>query len=162
MNNQKENEKSDISNKKNNIDFLINIAKEEYRVLFDRQESIYNRVNIFMILFIGISLHAFSVANNKCLGYKVILIILLLMIICLFLYIFVSKKLKFISYTIFDDELVNKVEPYEFKLNVMMNSYKKSIENNNKKFQKLCRVYNLFVSIRSIEIIYSILLSIFK
>jgi hypothetical protein len=154
------------ADKEKTYDILIDLAKIEYDNFFKRTQTIETKVEILLTI-IGIVLAYIltitdlkSILNNITPLKTVIFHLYIGEIGCfialmiLTFGIIIPKKTPFLSIELFDKEMINKYKTIEFKKAILLESFKKSLieqdkilRKKNKKFKAICILNIIIISI---------------
>lgn len=159
--------------KKNNLDFLIDIAKQEYDNFFKRSQALDTKIGIIITITGAVLSYAIDIKYlNKLfknlnyftffeglLYFSMLGIFIAILIITLT--IFVSRNTCFLPLTIFDKEGI-EAKTEVLKEIVLLDSYRETLEKNDKILRKKNIKFNIICILGVINIFIVIILQIIK
>lgn len=147
------------SQNNDNLNKVLDIAKEEYSNYFQRIQALDVKVGLLMAFYGIIYTNVIDVKNlqqifteinvNKNITFSnvfslhinILSIVLFIVTIMLLIYNLISKDTRFVPISIFSKE-VTKYKEEELTSNLVEKTYKESIEKNNSILDKKHRIFN--------------------
>lgn len=167
-------EKEVDTSKEKKLDFLISIAKDEYDVFFKRNQILDAKVAIIITImgaicsftvdidYLNNLVHNLTIYNYSELLLYIVLIGIFIAIIVLTTGIIIPKDTSFMPLSIFDKKVCDSEDFVKVKSRILLESYKKILENNDKVLCKKNRKFSVITVLSIIEIAIVIVLQTFK
>ena len=162
----KKGRKENYINEEKKYDTLIDLAKIEYDNFFKRTQTIETKVEILLTIIGLVLAYTLTITDLKSIlininSLKIIMLHLyigeigcFIAILILTLGIIKPKKTPFIPIDLFDEELIKKYELLDFKKVILIQSFKKSLieqdkilRKKNKEFKAICILNVIIISI---------------
>lgn len=159
---------------KENVDYLISIAKDEYEVFFKRNQILDTKVGIIITImgaicsftldidYLNVLIHNLTIYNYPELLLYIGLIGILMAMVILTMCIILPRNTCFMPLTIFNEQLYENVDNDELKKRILMSSYKSLLNSNNQLLRTKNRQFNAICILSMIDMGIVIILQIFK
>lgn len=161
------------STKKDNLDFLIDIAKQEYDNFFKRSQALDTKIGIIITIIGAVLAYAIDIKYLNTLFKNInsftffegllyfSMLGIFIAILIITLTIFISRNTCFLPLTILDKESIEE-ETDTLKEIVLLDSYKETLERNDKILREKNNKFNVICVLGVINIFIVIILQIIK
>lgn len=158
----------------NNLDFLIDIAKDEYDVFFKRSQTLDTKVGVIITVIGAVCAYVLDIGYlnqliNNLTIYNYLEFLLYIGLLGIFIAILIltsniiiTKKTSFMPLNAFNKNLFEENKTKELKSKILLNSYKKLLEDNDVILRKKNKNFNAICILSIIEIGIVIVLQLLK